>query len=44
MIAHVAAIFHWQLDSFDRLTLAELMDWHERAIDAAVMLGQVERI
>lgn len=30
-MADIAAIFHWPLDSMERMTLNELASWRERA-------------
>ncbi|MEM7270751.1 MAG: GpE family phage tail protein [Pseudomonadota bacterium] len=32
-MADIAAIFHWSLPELRALTLDELMDWRERAIE-----------
>jgi hypothetical protein len=30
-MADIAVVFHWTPDTMDRMSLAELMDWRERA-------------
>jgi len=30
-MADIAAVFHWSPQAMDELTIAELMDWRERA-------------
>lgn len=32
-MADIAAIFHWPLADLQALTLSELLDWRERAIE-----------
>jgi hypothetical protein len=31
MMANIATLWHWPLESMDRMTVEELADWHERA-------------
>jgi hypothetical protein len=32
LIADIAAVFHWPLSELIRLELADLIDWHRRAV------------
>lgn len=34
-MADIAAVFHWPLESLDRMSFGELMAWRTRAIDRA---------
>jgi len=33
MIADIAVIFHWPLSDMVNMSLDELADWHERAVE-----------
>lgn len=34
-MADLATVFHWSPDAMDRMSPAELMRWHTRAIERA---------
>lgn len=43
-MADIAAIFHWPLSELSALTVGELLDWRDRAIDRwNSMYGEEEK-
>ncbi|MBJ9954404.1 GpE family phage tail protein [Acinetobacter baumannii] len=32
-MANIAVVFHWQPQAFTDMSLSELMEWHQKAIE-----------
>jgi hypothetical protein len=42
LIADIAAVFHWPLSDLAAMDLADLLDWHRRAVAAWNRMNRTE--
>jgi hypothetical protein len=42
LIADIAAVFHWPLSDLAEMDLADLLDWHRRAVAAWNRMNRTE--